>query len=240
MTDSNRQTNRSLLLAGNLVLLFICAAGLAVVIFLTFLARRTAESSAPTASATFRLTLTFTSLPTVTPTKTESLPTRPTSTPTITLTPTITQTPSKTPTPTGFPIQAASRPTVFPSAYKLVDWDAGKADNLARQLQGYPEAARIAHPDQSEEAYYDSYRYPAFALEEALLRYPDAPEADSWRWTLAYNQVLSSNPEAGDTYADLIAGGLNKGRSKLISYMPGSSCANHAWILHGSVENTAG
>ena len=37
------------------------------------------------------------------------------------------------------------------------------------------------------------------AQKEALLRFPDAPQADGWRWGLAYNLARTGDPEAGDT-----------------------------------------
>ncbi len=63
--------------------------------------------------------------------------------------------------------------------YELGEWTAEDADYAARLLQGYPDTLPLtAPPGEITQAYLDAYRYPVFAWREALLRFPDAPQAD--------------------------------------------------------------
>ena len=39
---------------------------------------------------------------------------------------------------------------------------------------------------------------------EALLRYPDDPRAEQWRWGLAYNLAHTNDPGVAEAYAALI------------------------------------
>ena len=71
------------------------------------------------------------------------------------------------------------------------------------------------------ENYIEQYKYLAFAESEALLRFPDTPQAEIWRWDVCYNLALSySYAEATDApellcYAKLIGDGINSGQTNL-------------------------
>jgi hypothetical protein len=85
-------------------------------------------------------------------------------------------------------------------AFLIQDYPAG---NL-------PSSLLTASAQESRLAYYQSFSYPIFALRENLLRFPDAEQVESWRWTLAYDLALTGSPEAGEAYAALIADNLNR------------------------------
>lgn len=67
----------------------------------------------------------------------------------------------------------------------------------------------------------EQFRYLAFAEQEALLRFPNAPQVEKWRWDLCYNLALSNQyaesddaPELG-CYAELIENSLNSRNTDL-------------------------
>lgn len=216
MSEPTPEPTRLRLLAINLVLLVACVAGLALVAILYPRLLRPAAFVTPTAPHTLRPT--FTPSPSATPSLTPTVTRTPRAshTPTNTLTPSITPTPTQTvPTPalpTLTPVQALA----LSSAYELLSWTADDADYAGRLLQGYPDTLPLtAAPGEITQAYLDAYRYPVFAWREALLRFPDAPQADGWRWLLAYNLALMGSGQAGQNYADLIAGGLNRSETQV-------------------------
>ncbi len=208
------QNSRIALLALNLGLLSVCilALGLVMVgyIWLQNSLARTTLTPSPTRVLT-------TSLPSATGTAsaTATWTPRPTSTQTITPSPTETLTPTGTLKPLAYPSLTPAVGLVFSGAYRLNEWDAAQADRMARILQGVPEGIATLSADESKQAYFESFRYPIFGLREALLRFPLAPEADAWRWDLAYNLALAGNPEAGSAYARLIADNLNRAQVSL-------------------------
>lgn len=165
---------------------------------------------APTRQPTFtasptRPTPTITHTPTITRTP---LPTR---TPTITPTPSPTGTPTQTPTPTGPPTLTPAAPVPGAENYGLTAWTPEKADALIELLNDYPNTLPENARGEGNTAYYDAFSYAVFAQREALLRFPDAPQNERWRWGLAYNLARLGDPEAAEVYAQLIAGGLNRG-----------------------------
>jgi hypothetical protein len=165
------------------------------------------QQTAPAAPPTLTLQPTHTPADTPSPTATETP--RPTWTLAPTFTPSATGTPTQTPTNTPFPTLPAARPLRFNDLYVLTKWDAERAEDAAQLLQVYPNARFPNLQDRASEMYNAFYEYPILALREALLRFPDAPEAESWRWTLAYNLSRTNNPDAGEQYAALITGALN-------------------------------
>ena len=168
-------------------------------------------TTTPTPSKTLRPTATITSSssPTLTPTITNTP--RPTLTPTITETPTQTLTPSVTPLPTGLPTLTPARPASLSGAYDLNQWSAENADYLAQLMQGYPETLPESSRGKDNQAYFKAYEYAIVAQREALLRYPEEPQVEKWRWDLAYNLALTGDLEAGQWYAELLADYLNRG-----------------------------
>ena len=78
-------------------------------------------------------------------------------------------------------------------------------------MEYYPNTLTSKARGEDNGAYYAAYDYAVVALREGLLRFPNSPEANSWRWDLAYNLARVGDPSAGQAYADLIVKGLNQG-----------------------------
>jgi hypothetical protein len=159
----------------------------------------------PTASATFTPTPAVTLTPSITPTP------RPTFTPTPSLTPTETTTPTITPTPTGPPFPTQARPIPGFLGYKLQPWSPDQAQQLIDLLEYYPNRLSTNARGPDNAGFYESFTYAALAEQEALLRFPDAPQVKKWRWNLAYDLARTGNSQALDRYADLIVKALNQG-----------------------------
>jgi hypothetical protein len=165
-------------------------------------------------------------LPTTTATQTP----RPTWTLAPTSTPTQTGTPTQTPTSTPIPTLAHARPLRFNDLYELAAWTPEQADHSVKLLQGYPNARFPNLNERSTDAYNAYYEYPILALREALLRFPDAPQAEHWRWMLAYNLARTNNPESGEQYALLINHAINvEGLS--LEELPGWFSSNEQRML---------
>lgn len=216
--DGVSQKNRIKLLAVNLLLLAVCALGLLLTI-IGYLALKPRAFRAVSSTTTHapRPTLTETSLPAVTRTPTPSSTSRLTSTQTPTHTSIFTLTPIATDFPqrTSLPSLTPAAALVYVGAYQLMDWDEFRADHLALTMQGFPQGLLPDLKPDQETAYFQAYRYPAFAYREALLRFPEASAAESWRWALAYNKMLMGSAEAGELYAGLVADGLNRSQTSI-------------------------
>lgn len=199
----------------NLALMLVFIAGLLCLILVIPKLTAGEPTATPTITATpgSTLTPTLTFTPSLTPTLTRTP--WPTFTPTITLTPTITETPTQTPTPTGPPTLTPAKPLPQNALYTLAEWSPEEADRMAELLEDYPNTLLSADVDPGSEAYYQAYRYAVQALKEALLRYPDAPQAENWRWRLAYDLARMGDPESGQVYAEIIQQALNSGQVDL-------------------------
>lgn len=169
----------------------------------------------PTITNTFIPTPSFTTTPSITPTPSRTYTPRPTLSPTITHTPTKTYTPTLTPTPTGPPTLTPVSPWFTTSNYLLRDWTAEDADRLIQLLNYYPNTMAESERGSDYRNYNQAFSYAAFAQREALLRFPDADQAPSWRWGLAYNLARLGSEEAGEQFAKVISNGLNKGETKI-------------------------
>jgi hypothetical protein len=215
MTESFDETRRAGVLALNLALVSICVLTLAVVAVLygkffapaplptATITHTPRPTLAPSASSTASLT------PSITPTPAPSL------TPTVTHTPTRTGTPTEAPTSTPFPQLTQARPAVLPDNYSLHPWDPGEAEYMARVVEGYPASLELSPAE--DPAYYEAFHPAVFAWREALLRFPDVPQAETWRWNLARNLARTGSSEAGNQYARLISGALNRDDTDLLS-----------------------
>lgn len=199
----------------NLFLLVVCILGLVllVVVYPVWLAP--APTYTPTHTFTPRFTDTPTSTPslTLTPTITRTL--RPTFTPSITPTPSVTPTFTPSPSPTSLASLTPARPFTFAGRYKLQDWSPEHADQMVVLLSDYPNSLSTAARGEANEGYYRAFRFSSFALREALLRYPAAPQADRWRWQLAYHLTQQNDPQAGEYYAEYLATALNRGATDI-------------------------
>jgi len=169
----------------------------------------------PTATRVFPPTGTFTLSPTTTLSPTVTNTRRPTFTPTITLTATRTETPTLTPTLTGPPTLTPAHPLPGTSIYSLNLWSSERADALIELIDYYPNTLIPLQRGANDENYYPAYYYATVALSEALLRFPDSPQAEHWKWMLAYDQARTGDHQAADSYAELLVQALNQGRSKL-------------------------
>jgi hypothetical protein len=138
-------------------------------------------------------------------------------------------------TGTATPLPVATRtavPTFTPAtlapdvSYKLGQWTPDQADLLIGQISSQLMAIEgdpIYSSVYGYSAYMDMYRYLVFAELEALLRFPDAPQAETWRWDLCFNLALAyhyaESPDALELpcYAELIEEGLNSGQTDITS-----------------------
>jgi len=159
----------------------------------------------PTLIPSLTLTPTETSTPTRTP--------RPTWTirPRLTDTPTASATPSLPPTLTRLPTITPARPFKFNDRYMFVPWSADMAQRAAQMAYEYPDV-RYAKPEQKVlPAYHAAFAAAVYAYREALLRFPDDPQASKWQWRLAYSLAQVGDPEAVTLYAGFIQEALKKG-----------------------------
>ena len=68
----------------------------------------------------------------------------------------------------------------------------------------------------SSQAYFQAFEIPILrASKNHYYAFPGASQADSWEWTLAFDLALAGNPEAGEQYANLIAGALNRDQTDI-------------------------
>lgn len=170
----------------------------------------------PTATATVTLTATetptITLTPTVTLTPTPSRTPRPTWTPTHSPTITRTSPPSQTPTPTALATLTPAAPLGGEANYVLYDWNIDRAQQLVELIQSNANLSILssASPGNTQ-----NLAYALFAEDEALLRFPDAPQAARWRLWRAHNLALLGSSKAGAAFAEVIAAGLNQGQTDL-------------------------
>lgn len=150
------------------------------------------------------LAATGTSTLILTPTPTATITPRPTWTLHPTGTPTITPTPTPTATGTLWPTLTPAKPAKFNDLYQLRTWTASDANRLVEQLQGSPMVLFPVLKDRQTPAYDEAFFYATIAQREALLRFPDDPNAIRWRWGLAYHLARINDPQVVDTYAALV------------------------------------
>jgi len=211
MSTSQYQSKNLRLLMLNLVLIVFCIAGLMLLITVYSMFTKTHSILTTTATRTLRPTVTnspiftYTASPTITDTPHPSL------TSTITRTPTHTSKFSETPTLTGLPTLTPAPPAALSSVYELKPWSPDMADYMARLIQGYPNTLQGSMVTDNKEVYYQAFDYPILALREAILRFPQAPQGNHWRWELAYDLALTGDSEAGSHYTSLIVDYLNWG-----------------------------
>jgi hypothetical protein len=130
-----------------------------------------------------------------------------------TSTPKLTNT--RTPVPTFTPAILSLTPN---ASYILQEWTPDRADLLVDQISSYLNAIEN-EPEYmgvyGYSYYMEQYKYLAFVETEALLRFPDAQQAERWQWDLCYNLALSYlYPESTDApdllcYSKIIEHGLN-------------------------------
>jgi len=210
MTDPSRETARAqfLLTILGLLLIFTLVLLLVLAVYPYVFAPPDALATAQARNAQPTRTTTPSPSPSQTPNPSRTL--RDTFTPTISLTPTRTLTPTLTPTLPGSPTLTPARPVGGVANYKLQDWTPERAEHMVALIEDYPNTLPGQSRGANDENYYAAYEFAVIAQREALLRFPDAPQADQWRWWLAYGLARLSDPQAGDHYASLIEQGLNR------------------------------
>lgn len=107
------------------------------------------------------------------------------------------------------------------SSWRLRDWSPEAADErigqMAAWLEHYGEGTEPALADRSTWLVFHGFL--ADAETEALLRYPDAPQAERWRWDRAYNLAAAGGPGrvGGEwevaAYVNLIQAALDTGQT---------------------------
>lgn len=206
--ESEVERNRFLLTNLGILLIFILT--LVVILAAYPLVLAPEPTLTPTITPTRTITPTPTPTPTITLTPTLTRTPRPSATPTITLTPSRTPTPTLTHTPTGPATLTAAVPA-FGSLYKLQSWSAESAAAAVALLDNYPNMLLARERGDDNSGYYAAF-YPAtIAQREALLRFPGAPQADRWRWGLAYNLARLGDVRSAAHYAMLVEEALNEG-----------------------------
>jgi hypothetical protein len=152
---------------------------------------------------------------TLTPTPSHTPTLRSTFTPEATRTPTISPTSTVTPLPTLLPSLTPAFPSEHNDQYKLVHWTPELATQLIDLLEVYPETLSGFARGADNQGYYDAFSYAIFSQQEALHRFATAPQARDWLWQLAYNLARTSDPAAGEVYANIITQELNSGQVTL-------------------------
>jgi hypothetical protein len=215
MSNNPGDTRRVQFLLTNLLLLVIFILGLVLLVAVYPVLLAPVSTSTPTITFTRQPTRTLTFTPTITLTPTATHTPRPTFTPTVTFTPSSTPTPTLTPSPTSLATLTPARPLAFSGSYLLIDWSVERADYLVSLMGNYPNTLSAVARGNDDSGYYQAFQYSVFALREALLRYPDAPQAQNWRWQLAYDLAQLNDAQTGQYYADLIVEALNRGEAPL-------------------------
>lgn len=137
------------------------------------------------------------------------------------LTPKPTKTSKPAPTRTALPTYTPAKPAQGGSAsYKLREWTAEQADLMIEQIASHLKAIEGNYVGvRGRGPYREQYQYLALAEAEALQRFPDAPQAETWRWDVCYNWAFYYYPGDDTTapelpcYAKLIENGLNSGQT---------------------------
>jgi hypothetical protein len=169
----------------------------------------TVRAPTPTITRTLAVTATNTATPTITRTPRPTWTLRPTYTRTITSTPG----PTETPLPPVMPTWV--KPIQYNDLYLLRPWSPEEADNVVKLLQAYPDTLYPNSANRETSTYNAAFTYVVYLQREALLRYPNDPLSDSWRWGLAYNLAHTNDPGVGEAYAALIQDELEKGFTSL-------------------------
>ncbi len=217
MSENQQQDNariRFLLTNLGIIIIFI----LTLVVILAAYPSVLAPEPTLTPTATRRPSQTPSStpspIPTLTPTITRTR--RHTFTPTITLTPSRTLTPAPSPTQAGPPTLTPARPVVGNANYSLHPWSVERANEVLALIEDYPNTLPRQSRGEDDANYYAAYYYPAIAHAEAILRYPDSPEANLWRWRRAYDLARMGDPQAGQAYADILVTALNRSEVNIL------------------------
>ena len=234
MSTPPQETQQTQFLLTSLVLVGLFILGLALLLAAYPSVFAPSPTETPTVTLTLRPTLTPSPSPTLTLTPTPSRTPRATFTPSLTPTPTLTVTPSPTPSPTGPPTLTPARP-VIGAVYSLNPWGPDDAQRVIDLFDYFPNTLSAQARGKDNAAYYQAYQYAAFAQREALLRFPNAPQAPAWRWGLGYNLARTGDPQAGQVYGELITQALNRGETD-INTLSAWLTANDPRLILGLIQ----
>ena len=152
--------------------------------------------------------------PTATTTSTLVPPINPTVTNTLTPLPTLTSTPSITPTITVTGSYTPPPPTLTPvlpgneaEAFQLNSLIPSQYNYAIALMEGVPQ---LLPGGQENEAYYDSYYHAEVIQSEAILRYPNNENSNTWRWSEALNLARIDDTKAQLAYATLLSRMINE------------------------------
>lgn len=215
MSESQSSAARNRFLLTSLGILFIFILTLLVLLAAYPSVLAPPATFTPTITLTRTITLTPSLTPTMTLTPRATSTRRPTFTPTATLTPSLTPHPSQTPTLIGPPTLTPARPVVDVDVYSLLPWTPEKADQVIGLIADYPNTLPRQARGENDENYFAAFQHAAMAYNEALLRFPQAPQADRWRWNLAFSLARAGDHLAGDQYAQLVATALNRQETEI-------------------------
>jgi hypothetical protein len=137
---------------------------------------------------------------------------RSTFTPKPSRTSTLSPTSTVTPLPTLLPSLTPGFPSEHNDQYELVNWTPELATHLIDLLEVYPETLSGFARGADNQGYYEAFQYAIFSQQEALHRFATAPQARDWLWQLAYNLARTSDPKAGELFANIITQELNSGQ----------------------------
>lgn len=210
MTDPPDNSTRVRYLLTSLVIILIFILALLVLLVAYPVVFAPAPTITPTLTITPTKTSTITPFPTITETPEPTRTSQPSLTPSITLIPSQTPTPSLTPTLSGPPTLTPANP-IKGKDYSLEEWSPDLADYMVRLMDDYPNSLSGEERGEDDEGYYAAFYYATIAQKEAILRYPDAPQAVFWEWGLAYNLAQIGDPQASEAYGELITQHLNDG-----------------------------
>jgi len=128
-----------------------------------------------------------------------------------TTTPTSTNTPTNTPPPSLTP----AFPFIDDDRYYLLDWTPLIAFRTIDLLEAYPNTLSTYARGKDNGGYFAAFSYAAIIQREALLRFPDARQADDWYWRLIFNLARTGDETARDAFTDYITQKLNNERVRL-------------------------
>jgi len=215
MFDPNRESTRLrfLLTSLGIIVIFIFTLLVVIAAYPTYLAPPPTLTPTRTVRPSITPSITLSPTPSLSPTITRTR--RPTFTPTITLTPTRTLTPTLSPTPAGPPTLTPARPVVGNSNYQFWPWNVERASQVINLINDYPNTLPRQSRGEDDTNYYAAFYYATIAQSEAVLRFPESPQAVQWRWGLAYNLAQIGDVTAAAAYAELISSALNQQNTDL-------------------------
>jgi hypothetical protein len=86
------------------------------------------------------------------------------------------------------------------------------ADLFIEYIKGYPFSLDYRSRGYHNSGCFYSHKYIRIAEDYALSRFPESQFASEWQWDRAYNFLMEGNQRVYDTYASLLAKGLNNER----------------------------